>query len=383
MNFGADWERLVLQELNQEHSRVCRARKLKLNPISIQLFDSNSLWGQFDPTTRSISISRKLIQNYSWQKVLGVFLHEMAHQFVFDSQNENPTKSIFDFERKEDKPHGEIFQKACRKLGVPAQFSKARVGFQEASLDWKDEGTDGTEEIKLLDKVKKLLALAQSSNEHEAGLAMRRVQELFAQHNLERVPTLERSQYVHQIVAEGKKRKNAWEQRIISILIEFFFVEIIILHQFNAQTQKSEQVFEIIGTRENVLMAEYVYFFLLQQLESFSKKIKNISGRERASYRLGILEGFSQKLSVKEESQRDPKAQSIARALVLFKNDPAMESYLKEIYPRLSFRKNASRLVDTAAFKAGQQIGKSLVISKPLSSSIKKPLLFLNSRLGK
>ena len=359
MNFEKDWERTVLLELNQEYSRICRDRKLSLRPVAIRLFDSQTLWGQFDGMARTISLSRKLIQNYSWQQVMGVFKHEIAHQFVFESSPSDHN----------EKPHGELFQKACLRLGVPSQFSKARVGFQDASLDWKSEQNELFED-RMLDKVKKLLALAQSTNEHEAGAAMRKVQELYAQYNLDRAQLSDRNQYVHLVIAEGKKRKNAWEQRIISILIEHFFVEIIIVQNFNAKTSQAEQAFEIIGTRENVLMAEYVYYFLLGQIEYLLQKSNAKTRTQKASFRLGILEGFSDKLRVPPKAA-EVRDTVIQKALVQFKNDPFMAQYLKEIYPRLSFRKNSSRMVDTEAFTAGKSQGRNLVLHKPIESTQK------------
>ncbi len=369
MEFKFDWERAALLELTQEYARICRERKVSLRPASIQLFDSQSLWGQFNPLTRSISISRKLIENQSWQNVLGVFRHEMAHQHVFEK----------DPAEYNQKPHGEIFQNACSVLGVPFQFTKAKIGFQDSSLDWKDEAED-TSDHKMLDKVKKLLSLAQSANIHESGLAMQKVQELYAQYNINKfaIPGLDRSQYVHLIIAEGKKRKNTWEQRIISLLLESFFVEIIILQQYNPQTAEKNQAFEIIGTRENVLMAEYVYYFLLNQVEVLLKQSNAKSRNEKASFRLGIIEGFAAKLRCPETVILNQKEIStVQKALILFKSNSSLEKYLKDIYPRLSFKKSSSRVIDTRSFYAGQKEGQKLVLNKPLENS-KKSGLFIS-----
>lgn len=364
MNPEQYWERLVILELNQEYARICRVRQLRLRPLSIQLFDSQSVWGQFDHLSRSILLSRNLIKNHSWQDVLGVLNHEMAHQYVHEMMSRDLS----------EKPHGESFQRACRILGVPAQYAKASVGLQSKSLDWKDDDSVSPQNRVIL-KAKKLLSLAQSSNEYEAGLAMRKVQELFAQYNLDQTHLSDRSQFVHLVMSNGKKRKTAWEQRIISILIESFFVEIILKKQFNAKTGEADQAFEMIGTRENVLMAEYVYYFLKQQLESLCKKANPSTRSQKSSYRLGILEGFAEKLKGSPSVVTNPSQSVIERALVQFKNDPFLEKYLKEIYPKLTLKRNSSRLVDTPAFLAGQQVGQKLILHKPLASSKKSGLL--------
>ena len=369
MNFDINWERTVLLELNQEYSRLSSERKLSLKPVSIQFFDSQSVWGQFDSLSRTIFISRKLVQNHTWQDVLGVLRHEVAHQYVF----ENHPSDFF------EKPHGELFQAACRKLGVPAPFSKARVGLQDSPLSWKDDEVESAEE-KMIDKVKRLLALGQSSNEFEAALAMKKVQQLYAQYNLDRARVPDRSQFVHLIVSLKKKRKNAWEQRIISLLIEYFFVEIIILQQFNSLSQEKEQAFEIIGTRENVLMAEYVYYFLLNQVEHLCQASGSLSGVQKSSFRLGILEGFSKKLSENGlNGVASAESDIIQKALVKFHQDPVLKNYLKEIYPRLTTSRNSSRMIDSEAFYAGHLEGQKLVLKKPLEAS-KRSGLFLSSK---
>ncbi len=292
----------------------------------------------------------------------------MAHQYVFET---NP-------EEHDRKPHGELFQIACRKIGVPSQFTHAKIGFQNAPLNWQEDPTGSSEE-RLLDKVKKLLALAQSTNEHEAALAMKKVQQIYAQYNLDRTPSPDRSEYVHLIIAEGKKRKNAWEQRVMSILIEHFFVEIIILQQFNPQSGEKNQAFEIIGSRENVLMAEYVYYFLVKQLELLCDKAQIRNRTQKSSFRLGILEGFAKKLTENSTSTSATEINPIKKALVIFKSDPELPRYLKEIYPRLSFRKNSSRMVDLESFQAGQKQGQKLTLNKPIESC-QKSGLFLGSQ---
>ena len=364
MIFDNHWERTVLLELGREYSNICRDRALTLRPASLRLFDSESLWGQFDALTRNLSISRKLVQNHSWEKVLGVLRHEMAHQYVYEN---SPYEH-------EEKPHGDLFQQACKKIGVPAPFTKARVGFQDASLDWKEDETDDTQE-RILDKVKKLLALASSKNEFEAALAMKKVQELYAQYNLDRAETSDRMQYVHHVIANGKKRQTAWEQRIISILLEYFFVEIIIIQQFDSKTGEKNQAFEMIGTRENVLMAEYVYYFLTNQVEYLLEQSSSNTRSEKASFRLGLLEGFAEKLSTKS-SATNPTV--ITKALQKFKSDPNLKNYLKEIYPRLRLRKHSSRIIDPNAFQSGKHEGQKLVLNKPIENS-KKSGLFLGS----
>lgn len=336
------------------------------------LFDSETRWGEFDEPTRTISISRKLVKNHPWHQVIGVFRHEMAHQLVAESRYGSGV---------DDRPHSEQFRAACRRLGVPDQFAKAGLDLQGSDLDWRTEKRDEATE-KILEKVRKLLALAGSSNEHEALLAMERVRELYAKYNLENAKTEASSAFVHLVICDGKKQMQAWHQKTIGILIEHFFVKVITFRQYNTKTCEHDFAIELIGSRENVLMAEYVYYFLQRHLELLVKDAAQVKGKrfgrtERSSYRLGALNGFAEKLKRAEREPVDTSAKStnpgltlIGRAIAKFKEDDLLDDYLSDIYPRLGRHKKTSHRVDSEAFREGHRAGRDMTLNKPLTSQM-------------
>ena len=360
-----DWERAVGAQLYQEYRSILWNHRLSLRPVSIQLFDSDTHWGKWDPTTRTIWIARKLIREYSWFHVQSILRHEMAHQMVDE---------FYDPSQK-GRPHGDFFRLACQHLGVPEEFTQASIQLQESSLDWRTEKVDEASE-KLLDKVRKLLALATSSNEHEAFLAMNKVRELYAKYNLEQAEG-KKSHFAHIVITHGKKRIEPHQARVISILVEHFFVEILTSNLFDAKTGETHRALEIIGTRENVLMAEYVYYFLLQQMDFWMREMIQMSHRKtsprispkispmaRKSFRLGILAGFSEKL---KQSEKGPSSQAssdsshpssaltvVGQAMVKFRQDQQLKNYLSSVYPRISHTTSSAQTVDHLAYGAGK-----------------------------
>ena len=367
-----DWERTVILELNREHESVCRSHKVNLRPIGITLFDSETHWGEFDNLTRTISISRKLINEHPWHHVVGVFRHEMAHQFVAEHA---PARF------NHDRPHSEIFKEACKRLGVPDQFAKAGLNLQTCGIDWRSEPRDSATE-RILDKVKKLLALANSSNEHESLLAMERVRELYAKYNLEIIGETNEKSFVHLVITHGKKRMPATEQRAVSILVEHFFVKVISTHQFDPKTGDHVHAIELIGARENVLMAEYVYHFLLNQADFLLQQAVDGGLRlvrsERSSYRLGVLDGFAKKLKSAERSSPgfDSKVSQsaaltvVGQALAKFREGTDIDDYLSDIYPRLGVRRGSATEIHSHAFAAGHAAGRSITLNKPIASEM-------------
>jgi hypothetical protein len=94
-----EWERRVLQELYDDYQDILRQRRLNLRPAAISLTDSESFWAQWNPVTRTILISRKLVREHNWFQVQSILRHEMAHQFIDESQAPSSDQEA---------PHGEV-----------------------------------------------------------------------------------------------------------------------------------------------------------------------------------------------------------------------------------------------------------------------------------
>ncbi len=383
------WEKNAVAHLYREYRLVCSQHKIALRPVVIQIFDSKSHWGQWDPVTRTISIARRLVVEYSWFYVQAILRHEMAHQMVHD---------VYGAQSENQPPHGEWFQLACRRLGVMNEFTRASVRLQETPLDWRKEKRDEVSG-KLLDKVQKLLALATSSNEHEALLAMEKVRELYAKYNLEQSEASKKPDFAHIVIETGKKRLEAHHERILSILVGHFFVEILTSKLFDPKSGDDFKMIEIIGTRENTLMAEYVYHFLLQQSDFWVRETvktskQKISRVDRKSLKLGILEGFSEKLAAAERGGARPFTQQatpssgsgrvqppsdaapsnqksvsiVGTALTQFRKDPALKTYLTTIYPRVRHRTGGSHRVDASYYETGKSIGKTITLNQAIAT---------------
>ncbi len=319
-------------------------------------------WGQWSPHTRTITIAHSLLAKFPWHDVIGVLRHEMAHQFVDEALQQATT------------PHGNAFQAACEKVGVPGPFRHAQVHLQQLSLDWRQTAPSSQNE-KLLDKIHKLLQLATSTNEHEASLAMQKVQELYAKHHLEEMQNQKILNFYHGHILTSKKRLTSLEQRIISLLCNHYFVQVIVGFSYNIHLQIHERSIEIIGTRENVLMAEYVYHFLKKTCAQLAKNKKLNSQKNRRSYQLGLIAGLDEQL---DQSQNSTSSEIISQALVLFRKDPQLPNYISQIHPRLVSITSHARLASRSIFEEGKGDGKKITIHKPIEKSSSSGLrLFL------
>jgi hypothetical protein len=123
---------------------------------------------------------------------------------------------------------------------------------------------------------------------------MQKVRELYARHQLEElehpVPGADRRDgYAHRVIAHPNGRFQAHHRAIMGILVGHFFVEVLTSRDFLPGVGEYRPRIEIVGTRENALMAEYVYHFLLREVEWLTDQAGLRGAYARRSYRLGLL----------------------------------------------------------------------------------------------
>ncbi len=355
-----DWERLAPIELYEEYKRILWRHKIKIMPATIEIFESSTVLGQWDHLTRTIRISRTLLRSHPWFHVVGVLSHEIAHQLA-DEQSAY----------RDSTAHGVAFHVACMELGVTAEFAKATGDLPQVDLNWhKPTGDEAS--AKMLEKVRKLLALVTSANEHEALSAMNRVREIYAKYNLEQAERPDTPKFVCLGISTGSKRFKSHEKRIGSILVAHFFVRVINGDTYDVASGERHAMLEIFDTPENVLMAEYVYHFLVNQTQMLvadaeKSSKQRFTRRGRNSYRLGILNGFSKKLEQIATIQNTEGDTSIvSRALTVFKGDRHLDQYIHTIYPRLMSTGSGAR-IDQFAFAAGHVAGHKITLNKPVT----------------
>jgi len=343
-----------VDRLHVDYDAICFTYRIKLTRPWIRLDDSLKKWGEWDPIARSITLSTVLLEKHAWDIVLEIFKHEMAHQLVSEIYGS-------------DAGHGPLFYRACEQLGVASWAARASVEEKGIPLGYAD--VLDNDETRLLRRAEKLLALANSSNEHEALAAMEKVQELYARHNLDRLDRARKSNYVHQVIRTGKKKVERFQSVAVSILNDHFFVEVIQSSEYDASRNEELKIFELMGTRENVQMAEYVYHFLMHQAsgrwDRFRREEQLRSRLSRTSYLTGLMAGFREQLELAEKKV-DRETQ---KALVRCQNDPELAEFVNFRHPRLRKIYRGARRGDGRSYEAGKKEGRELILSRALSSS--------------
>ena len=362
-NYSAlEYRRKWLYQLQFEFKQICSWYRISLAPPAFRINDSRVTLGAWHPETRTISISSALINGYSWDAVINVLKHEMAHQYVHEHLG-----------REMEQPHGQSFAVACKKLGVLFPFNTSGGDTPKVFTAEKQYNLD-SEYNRKVDKVRKMLSLAGSGNKHEAEAAMSKANSFIRKYNLERLDKIESTRYSYEIINTRKKRLHIIERRIACLLMDYFYVDIVYSELFDQQMLEFNKTIELLGTVENVAFARHAYDFLKQRVEYLwhgFRKESQAPGKLRKTYILGLLQGFREKLAKDEKKASMPgnivadlgKNKTVS-ALVVAK-DPGLSDFTEQRFPRLrKVQYRSSRIRCTDTFTAGKAEGKKITIHK-------------------
>ena len=306
---SAELERLALRALRDAYfdaNATYFGRVMKL-PV-LALVDARSRLGRWLGSERTLEIARSVLVEHGWGVVVEVLKHEMAHQFVDEVLG-----------LSDEVAHGPAFRQVCLDRGIDPSAS----GIPLASADAGDH--------RMLDRIAKLLALAESSNEHEAQAAMAAAQRLMLKHNIESVTRRTRASHTFRHLGVPTGRVSEAERLLAVIIGDHFFVQAIWVPVWRPLEGKRGSVLEACGTLENVELAEYVHAFLRHTAERLWKDYKRAHGvksnAERRTFLAGVMSGFRDKLN------RAKKAHE--REGLVWVGDGDLGDYFRRRHPRV------------------------------------------------
>lgn len=296
--------------------------------------ESSSRLGSWARDERTLSISAKLLTHHAETEILEVLKHEMAHQYVDEVLGGC----------LEETAHGSAFRHACGLLGIA---HNARMSPQSKPSP-------------VMQRISKLLALAQSQNEFEASAAMAKAQDLMARYELETAEIPD--DFYYQYLGQPRRQKSAAERLIACVLLEFFHVEAVWVSSTMIPDYRKVWLLEICGSKANLEVASYVYDYLMQELKWLwlQHRRLNPTSKSKRDYQVGVLQGFMTKLS---ETEKDPNA---GNELVLLKH-ARLGEFFQGRHPNLT-RGRPVNWRESESFLAGYDEGQELEIRKGVKS---------------
>jgi len=157
------------------------------------------------------------------------------------------------------------------------------------------------DKAKIIDRVRKLLELATSSNEHEAATAATRAQELMERHQLLHAD-LEPEEYAVEVL-DSKGRFSRWRVILASGVANAHSCEIF-TSRIVGRKGKTQTV--IVGDEADVQAASYVYRYLEREVFQHGAALVNKTRAYRESYREGMAARLHKRVvEAKAEVWRD------------------------------------------------------------------------------
>ncbi len=351
---SAELEAALLRALlNAWHDVNAGYFRGKLAAPAFVLSEAATRLGVWREATRTIELSRALVLEQPWGTVVEVLKHEVAHQYVHE------TLGV-----RDETAHGPAFRGVCERLGIDA----TAAGMPAAA------GGDAPAPLRILTRIAKLLALAESPNEHEAQAAMAEAQRLMLRHNLETAP---RGGYAFRHLGEPTGRVGEAERLLGTILGTHFFVEVIWVPVWRPRVGKRGSVLEVCGTPENLEMAAYVHAFLGHTAERLWREYRRAKGirgdGDRRTFLAGVMIGFREKL-VKQRTTHEEQG-------LVWVGDADLATYYRKRHPRIHWTRHAGPR-RTEAHAHGREAGRNIVIHRGVTSGSGGVQRLLESKRG-
>lgn len=213
----------------------------------------------------------------------------------------------------------------------------------------------------IIEKIQKLLSLANSSNEHEAKLAAQKATELLTKYNLsmQEVEISEREyEAVHYM--SDKQRSPAEHKYIFGLLMKFFFVKVVRGRKIDPRTGRKLSVWSFFGQTHNVQIAHFVFRFLDTTFRNLYKQYhrSNLTDRNsRNSFYLGLYRGLIEQLNAGKKKVEDETGLVVVQ-------DPGIDDFIEQAVGKTrNVPSRAVKSIDPKAFVKGVEEGKNIRIA--------------------
>jgi len=324
-------------------SRFCNRKETASYPIKVVIYNNKSMLGYFDPNFYELGFHECLMLASKGQ-LHSVIRHEIAHYITFINHGEGISS------------HGTEFKTFCEQMKWGEEVSRATMCLEGGSE------TGAIEESDVFRKVQKLMALASSSNTHEAEQAMVKSRQLLLKHNIE-------SRYIEREDEEKmflkrilkQKRENA-KMRSIARILETFFVNTV-------YSRAGEFIYlEILGNAVNVEIAEHVANVLHSELDKLWDQAQELARLKGAvaknSFFIGLAKGYCNKIqALKREYNTE-----VTNALMVI--EKKLVDAKEMAYKSLSSSKSQGSYCGVSS-ALGEKMGRQLNINPAVSSSSK------------
>lgn len=227
----------------------------------------------------------------------------------------------------------------------------------------------------VVDKIKKLLSLSESSNENEARAAMLKAQALLIKHKLSMKEVQDYKSYNNKIkdnVSSISFTKSKWKGRLAYVIAENFGC-------YSYFKTRRVHTITFLGREEDVTICNIVLEYAVDCIESAVKKIKYQYIRNGQStkgivndYAIGFIKGLQEKFE-------EQKSKNQGWGLVLVKDNEVVEAYNQKTFKR-SVNTRTKLEGNTEVYYQGEKDGRKFSISDKIAEGDMDETLMLEEK---
>jgi hypothetical protein len=211
---------------------------------------------------------------------------------------------------------------------------------------------------KIADKIKKLLALSKSDNEHEASLALANANKLLMKHNLEMkdLEEIDLTCIVEEEVMSAGRIMN-YKSMMLNAVMGFNNCEILI-HSIT----HGNKIIKAIGKKQNIDVSLSMYEYLMNTME---RKMKVEKPRNKTSFRLGFSHSIA--IKIKEIMQeRNNSNNDVACTALVIQEKKMAKDFMHNKYKNLRTQRAKTSYRDRESFDSGVQAGNSTSLNSQI-----------------
>lgn len=220
---------------------------------------------------------------------------------------------------------------------------------------------EGTEKERVMAKVKALLELGASDNEHEAKLAMQRAGEIMAKYEISvsQLTLKEKedveNQYIDLMAPDGSNRVT-WEGSLAGVVAWKLDCAVIIV---------GRKKLSFIGFSRDLELVDFYFRYLRRNIGVVIWDMKTI--KKQYSYAMGFIAAIGERLDAMKREKEKVMNESGCTSLVLAKNTIVKDA-TKKLHPNVNAGTNKEYKNDQSAFNSGYKDGKEIALGRPVSN---------------
>lgn len=222
---------------------------------------------------------------------------------------------------------------------------------------------------RVLDKIKKCLALANSAEPHEAAAAMRQAQKLMDKYNVDH-SDVEQAEVGELLIRSrvSVSRCKPWEMKFMQMIARAYGC-LVLWTPSNSHYQQVFGTWRLVGLKSQLKLAEYVAEVLMRRLV-----------KQRAEF-VRILPGYLDRIekAVEGDGFASGWVQSVSQTVVEFSRTeeikPRLDKYVDTTFGKdLENSKSQKREVGDLGYNAGHAAGSKEQLNRPVDGFTMKRL---------